>query len=102
MIEIALFIVAACLCVSIYANIKLHEEVERLDNIYEGLYEYLNLLNNMCATVLSHEIYSNEPVIRAFINVLRDTQVALQQVNENFVFEDETPKEAETMKGYNQ
>lgn len=102
MIEIFLVVLIFLLISSIYVNIRLNEEIERLDKVYEGLFEYLNLLNNMCATVLNHEIYSNEPVIRAFISVLKDTQTALLQVNEEFVFEDETPKEIETLKGYSQ
>ena len=101
MIILSVFL-SLTLGVSLYANFRFREEINRLDDIYEGLFGYMNLLNNMCATVLSNEIYSNEPTIRAFINVLKDTQVALKQVNDEFDYdEEEMPIEAETLKGYN-
>ena len=50
------------------------------------MYGRLSALRDNIQGVLSREIYSDDPVIRSFINQLKEIDYYLQQVDENYRF----------------
>lgn len=80
----ALFII-----LSLCLGIALYKSISRLgfyEDMYGDMYGRLSALGESIRGVLSREIYSDDPVIRDFINQLQDLEYYLQQLDENYRF----------------
>ena len=70
-------------------GIALYRSINRLgfyEDIYGDMYGRLAELRDNIQGVMSREIYSDDPVIRSFINQLKEIDYYLQQVDENYRF----------------
>ena len=56
------------------------------EDMYGDMYGRFAALGESIRGVLSREIYSDDPVIRDFINQLQDIEYYLQQLDENYRF----------------
>ena len=70
-------------------GIALYRSINRLsfyEDIYGDMYGRLRDLSDNIQGVMSREIYSDDPVIRSFINQLQEIDYYLQQVDDNYRF----------------
>ena len=70
-------------------GIALYRSVNRLsfyEDMYGDMYGRFAELGESIRGVLSREIYSDDPVIRDFINQLQDIEYYLQQLDESYRF----------------
>ena len=80
---------AIFIILSVCLGIALYRSINRLgfyEDIYGDMYGRLSALRDNIQRVLSHEIYSDDPVIRSFIGQLQEIDYYLQQVDENYRF----------------
>ena len=80
---------AIFIILSVCLGIALYRSINRLgfyEDIYGDMYGRLSELRNNIQGVMSREIYSDDPVIRSFINQLKEIDYYLQQVDENYRF----------------
>ena len=80
---------AIFIILSVCLGIALYRSINRLgfyEDIYGDMYGRLSELRDNIQGVLSREIYSDDPVIRSFINQLQEIDYYLQQVDENYKF----------------
>ena len=83
-ILIALFIILTA-----SLGIVLYKSINRLsfyEDMYGDMYGRFSALGESIRGVLSREIYSDDPVIRDFINQLQDIEYYLQQLDESYKF----------------
>jgi len=83
-ILIALFIILTA-----SLGIVLYKSINRLsfyEDMYGDMYGRFATLGDSIRGVLSREIYSDDPVIRDFINQLQDIEYYLQQLDESYKF----------------
>ena len=100
---VSLFIImAATLAGFVIASWRLWKAVEFRDNCFDELFVYLNNLNSSCSAVLHKEIYTDDPVIRGFVDIIKDIQPIISKINSEYVFADEIPETAKPLLGYNQ
>ena len=80
---------AIFIILTIGLGIALYRSINRLsfyEDIYGDMYGRLSALRDNIQGVMSREIYSDDPVIRSFINQLKEIDYYLQQVDENYRF----------------
>ena len=80
---------AIFIILTIGLGIALYRSINRLsfyEDIYGDMYGRLQALSENIQGVMSREIYSDDPVIRSFINQLKEIDYYLQQVDENYRF----------------
>ena len=80
---------AIFIILTIGLGIALYRSINRLsfyEDIYGDMYGRLSALRDNIQGVMSREIYSDDPVIRSFINQLQEIDYYLQQVDENYRF----------------
>ena len=80
---------AIFIILSVSLGIALYRSINRLgfyEDIYGDMYGRLSALRDNIQGVMSREIYSDDPVIRSFINQLQEIDYYLQQVDENYKF----------------
>ena len=80
---------AIFIILSVCLGIALYRSINRLgfyEDIYGDMYGRLSELRDNIQGVMSREIYSDDPVIRSFINQLQEIDYYLQQVDENYKF----------------
>ena len=80
----AIFIV-----VSIGLGIAVYRSISRLsfyEDMYGDMYGRLYELGENIRGVLAREIYSNDPIIRGFIEQLQEIEYYLQQLDESYKF----------------
>jgi hypothetical protein len=86
MIEVLLVIF---IILTIALAIALNRSVNRIAfyvDIYGDMYSQLSELGDNIRTVLSKEIYSNDPVIQSFVRQLQEIEVFLRQVEDRYRF----------------
>ena len=74
---------------SIGLAIAVYRSINRLsfyDDMYGDMYGRLYDLGENIRGVLAREIYSNDPVIRGFIEQLQEIEYYLQQLDESYKF----------------
>ena len=74
---------------SIGLGIGLYRSINRLsfyEDMYGDMYGRLYELGDNISGVLAREIYSNDPVIRGFIEQLQEIEYYLQQLDESYRF----------------
>ena len=74
---------------SIGLGIGLYRSINRLsfyEDMYGDMYGRLYELGENISGVLAREIYSNDPVIRGFIEQLQEIEYYLQQLDESYRF----------------
>ena len=74
---------------SIGLGIGLYRSINRLsfyEDMYGDMYGRLYELGENISGVLAREIYSNDPVIRGFIEQLQEIEYYLQQLDESYKF----------------
>tara|TARA_Y100000296_G_C4961214_1_gene151077 strand:- start:157 stop:456 length:300 start_codon:yes stop_codon:yes gene_type:complete len=74
---------------SIGLGIGLYRSINRLsfyEDMYGDMYGRLYELGESISGVLAREIYSNDPVIRGFIEQLQEIEYYLQQLDESYRF----------------
>ena len=81
---------------------RLWQRVELQDRAFTSIHGYLNLLHQMCAVVLTREIYADEPIVRAFVDVCKDVEPFLLQIDGQFYYDEEVPDSSKTLEGYYQ
>ena len=54
--------------------------------MHDDMYSRFTQLGESIRGVLSREIYSNDPVIRNFVDQLQDIEYYLQQLNDSYRF----------------
>lgn len=99
-LEIYCFFVTLLLVFVSYFAYRLWGETENQDKALESIHGHMNLLHSMCIRVLDKEIYTDDPVIRAYVNVLDDINHFLHAYNDQFQYDEDTPLESENLKGY--
>ena len=80
---------AIFIILSVGLGVALYRSINRLgfyEDIYGDIYGRLSALRDNIQGVMSREIYSDDPVIRSFINQLQEIDYYLQQVDENYKF----------------
>jgi len=76
-----------------FACYRLWQQTELYDETIESIHVHLDTLHKMRATVLAKEIYTNDPVIRAFVDVLNDLEPFLINYSLTYSFDEEIPQE---------
>ena len=74
---------------SIWLAIAVYRSINRLsfyEDMYGDMYGRLYDLGENIRGVLAREIYSNDPVIRGFIEQLQEIEYYLQQLDESYKF----------------
>ena len=80
----AIFIV-----LSVGLGVAVYRSISRLsfyEDMYGDMYGRLYELGENIRGVLAREIYSNDPVIRGFIEQLQEIEYYLQQLDESYKF----------------
>tara|TARA_Y100001938_G_C8039474_1_gene405326 strand:- start:279 stop:572 length:294 start_codon:yes stop_codon:yes gene_type:complete len=70
-------------------GLALYKSVSRLgfyEDMHDDMYSRFTQLGESIRGVLSREIYSNDPVIRNFVDQLQDIEYYLQQLNDSYRF----------------
>jgi len=70
-------------------GIAVYRSINRLsfyEDMYGDMYGRLYELGENIRSVLAREIYSNDPVIRGFIEQLQEIEYYLQQLDESYKF----------------
>ena len=60
----------------------------------------MNLLHQMCAQVLSRDVYTADPLVRAFVDVLHDVEPYIIRFGEEFGYDSEIPPVPKDLKDY--
>jgi len=68
---------------TLYKSILMNQAYEEL---HEGIYEELNNLSIAIDDLLSREIFSDEPTVMRFVEVLQELQPFLQRLNPDLSF----------------
>ena len=74
---------------SIWLAIAVYRSINRLsfyEDMYGDMYGRLYDLGENIRGVLAREIYSNDPIIRGFIEQLQEIEYYLQQLDESYKF----------------
>ncbi len=80
---------AIFIILTIGLGIALSRSINRLafyEDTHGDMYSRLQELGDNIKGVLSREIYSNDPVIKSFIDQLQEIEYYLQQLDENYKF----------------
>jgi len=80
---------AIFIILTIGLGIALSRSINRLafyEDTHGDMYRRLQELGDNIKGVLSREIYSNDPVIKSFIDQLQQIEYYLQQLDENYKF----------------
>ena len=80
---------AIFIILTIGLGIALSRSINRLafyEDTHGDMYSRLQELGDNIKGVLSREIYSNDPVIKSFIDRLQEIEYYLQQLDENYKF----------------
>lgn len=102
-------VVLIVLVLSILGNIalafvawRMWQQTERNDDVFTAIHRYLNNLHVMCVAVLTRPIYSDDVLVRAFVDVIKDIEPYLLSLNDELYFDEEVPQAAKELEGYNQ
>lgn len=83
-----------------YICYRLWQETESQDRALNSIHGHMNLIHSMCVKVLEKEVYSDDPVIRAFIDVLKDINDFMYAYDNQFIYDEEPPEASEPFRGY--
>jgi hypothetical protein len=83
-----------------YLSWRLWQENNLYENAITGLNGYMNLLHQMCAQVLEKDIYSADPLVRAFVDVLNDIEPYIIKFGEEYGYTSDIPPEPKEIEGF--
>jgi archaellum component FlaF (FlaF/FlaG flagellin family) len=83
-----------------YVIVKLLRENERVETIIQDMHQHLDDLHTSAVDILSKDIYSDEPMVRVLVDLLKNLENYLKDIDDTLYFTDETPEPPKKMGGY--
>ena len=80
---------AIFIILSIGLGVVVYRAINRLgfyEDMYGDMYGRFNELGENIRSVVNKEIYTDDPVIKSFVNQLQEIEYYLQQLDENYRF----------------
>ena len=80
---------AIFIILSIGLGVVVYRAINRLgfyEDMYGDMYSRFNELGENIRSVVNKEIYTDDPVIKSFVNQLQEIEYYLQQLDENYRF----------------